>query len=115
MDRNMGYVDGKTDLDLILADDKSAEEEELLLTSQVWLKDVLLFTMEVISQSCLDAMKDLRRRQQMMIVESREMAEAIQEFILGLRQQVPVHLTDKRSIYHVWFFVGWLYFVITTT
>ena len=42
----------------------------------------------------------------MMIVESREMAEAIQEFILGLRQQVPVHLTDKRSIYHVWFFVG---------
>ena len=27
----------------------------------------------------------------MMIVESREMAEAIQEFILGLRQQVLVH------------------------
>ena len=34
-DRNMGYVDGKTDLDLILAEDKTAEEEELLLTSQV--------------------------------------------------------------------------------
>ena len=33
--RNMGYVDGKTDLDLILAEDKTAEEEELLLTSQV--------------------------------------------------------------------------------
>lgn len=31
----MGYVDGKTDLDLILAEDKTAEEEELLLTSQV--------------------------------------------------------------------------------
>lgn len=27
----------------------------------------------------------------MMIVESREMAEAIQEFTLGLRQQVLVH------------------------
>ena len=31
----------------------------------------------------------------MMIVESREMAEAIQEFTLGLRQQVPVHLIDN--------------------
>ena len=34
----MGYMDGKTDLDLILADDKSVEEEELLLTSQVLYK-----------------------------------------------------------------------------
>lgn len=34
-DRNMGYIDGKTDLDLILAEDKTDEEEELLLTSQV--------------------------------------------------------------------------------
>lgn len=76
--KNMGYVDGKTDLDLILADDKSGEEEELLMTSQ----------------SCLDAMKDLRRRQQMMIVESREMAEALQEFTLGLRQQVDSILSS---------------------
>lgn len=76
--KNMGYVDGKTDLDLILADDKTAEEEELLQTSQ----------------SCLDAMKDLRRRQQLMIVESRELAEAIQEFTLGLRQQVDSILSS---------------------
>ena len=33
--RNMGYVDGKTDLDLILDEDKTSEEEELLATSQV--------------------------------------------------------------------------------
>ena len=40
-------------------------------------------------------MKELRQRQQMMIVESREMAEAIQEFTLGLRQQVLVHNYNK--------------------
>ena len=40
-------------------------------------------------------MKDLRRRQQMMIVESREMAEALQEFTLGLRQQVTGDLIKK--------------------
>jgi len=36
-DRNMGYVDGKTDLDLILAEDNTADEEELLLTLQVYI------------------------------------------------------------------------------
>ena len=41
-------------------------------------------------------MKDLRRRQQMMIVESREMAEALQEFTLGLRQQVTGDLINKK-------------------
>ena len=40
-------------------------------------------------------MKDLRRRQQMMIVESREMAEALQEFTLGLRQQVTDLINKK--------------------
>ncbi|XP_065916733.1 rab5 GDP/GTP exchange factor-like isoform X2 [Dysidea avara] len=69
--KKMGYVDGKTDLDLILDGDASDDENELLSTTQ----------------SCLDAMKDLRRRQQLMIVESREMAEALQEFSTGLRQQ----------------------------
>lgn len=44
-------------------------------------------------------MKDLRRRQQMMIVESREMAEALQEFTLGLRQQVTGDLI-KNIVYY---------------
>ena len=43
----MGYIDGKTDLDLILAEDKTAEEEELLLTSQVC---KLIFISSVITQ-----------------------------------------------------------------
>lgn len=38
----MGYVDGKTDLDLILAEDKTAEEEELLLTLQVCKEKIIL-------------------------------------------------------------------------
>ena len=37
----MGYVDGKTDLDLILAEDKTDEEDELLQTSQVHKNNVM--------------------------------------------------------------------------
>ena len=43
-DRNMGYVDGKTDLDLILAEDKTGDEEELLLTIQVCINKYVTFT-----------------------------------------------------------------------
>lgn len=50
----MGYVDGKTDLDLILADDKSGEEEELLMTSQVSEQMTFaLFTTQVIFSRAL--------------------------------------------------------------
>lgn len=45
----MGYVDGKTDLDLILADDKTAEEEELLQTSQVC--ERIIFTVWLLQES----------------------------------------------------------------
>ena len=41
-----------------------------------------------------------------MIVESREMAEAIQEFTLGLRQQVLVELCSIKSIYCALFYIG---------
>ena len=49
--RNMGYVDGKTDLDLILAEDKTAEEEELLLTSQVCVNSRFLILL-LLHKSC---------------------------------------------------------------
>jgi len=84
----MGYVNGKTDLDLILDGDASDDENELLSTTQVYTSITFLPRFSFFLQSCLDAMKDLRRRQQLMIVESREMAEALQEFSTGIKQQV---------------------------
>ena len=96
----MGYVDGKTDLDLILDGDASDDENELLSTTQVFcIKHLYKVFFLLLMQSCLDAMKDLRRRQQLMIVESREMAEALQEFSTGLRQQV-VHVYHLKCLLH---------------
>lgn len=68
----MGYVDGKTDADLLLEEDDGVEDEERIL----------------VLKSCCQGMKELTDRLQLMLVEAEELDVKMKEFREGLREQV---------------------------
>jgi len=75
--KKMGYVDGKTDADLLLEEDDGVEDRERLM----------------VLKSCCQGMKELTDRLQLILVEARELELKMREFREGLRAQVDSILT----------------------
>ena len=68
----MGYINGKTDADLLIEEDDIQED----------------FDRIVVLQSCCAAMKELTDRMQMMVVDCNDLKTQMDEFQIGIKDQV---------------------------
>ena len=78
----MGYVDGKTDADLLIAEDDGVEDRERVL----------------VLQSCCQGVKEITEHLQIVLVEAQELEAEMNEFKTILKEQIDSILALPPSI-----------------